>query len=261
MREHLFPIVLIITVIFVGGQELISGLRARQAESNLIATATPGMPADSVWRGPDCDQLPRDSDSGKLIRYGYELIANTAYYLGPKGIVSHSSNGMNCQNCHLKGGTVPFGNNFGKVYTTYPKFRARGNGIQTIYGRINDCLQRSLNGKALDTTSRELRAMHAYFTWLGNGQQPGEARKGTSIMQLAYLDRAADPAAGKKVYANTCQRCHGDHGQGQTNSGSEGYTYPPLWGPHSYNDGAGLYRLGAFAGFVKNNMPYGTDYH
>ena len=32
------------------------------------------------------------------------------------------------------------------------------------------------------------------------------------------------------------------------------------WGEESYNDGAGLYRISNFAGFVKYNMPFGTDY-
>jgi thiosulfate dehydrogenase len=39
---------------------------------------------------------------------------------------------MNCQNCHLSGGTVPWGNNYGGVYATYPKFRARSGGLETI---------------------------------------------------------------------------------------------------------------------------------
>jgi thiosulfate dehydrogenase len=38
------------------------------------------------------------------------------------------------------------------------------------------------------------------------------------------------------------------------------YTYPPLYGEHSYNKGAGLFRLSKFAAFVKSNMPYGVSY-
>ncbi|GAC1422686.1 MAG: hypothetical protein NVS1B13_10140 [Flavisolibacter sp.] len=34
-----------------------------------------------------------------------------------------------------------------------------------------------------------------------------------------------------------------------------------MGGTYSYNDGAGLYRLSSFAGFVKYNMPLSTDYH
>ena len=39
-----------------------------------------------------------------------------------------------------------------------------------------------------------------------------------------------------------------------------GYLYPPLWGEHSYNTSAGLYRLSKFAGFIKDNMPFGSNY-
>jgi thiosulfate dehydrogenase len=38
------------------------------------------------------------------------------------------------------------------------------------------------------------------------------------------------------------------------------YIYPPLWGKNSYNDGAGLYRLSRFAGYVKSNMPLGATH-
>jgi thiosulfate dehydrogenase len=38
------------------------------------------------------------------------------------------------------------------------------------------------------------------------------------------------------------------------------YQYPPLWGDHSYNDAAGLYRLSNFAKYVKYNMPLGADH-
>jgi len=36
------------------------------------------------------------------------------------------------------------------------------------------------------------------------------------------------------------------------------YTYPPLWGPDSYNDGAGMHRVITAAQFIKGNMPLGT---
>jgi thiosulfate dehydrogenase len=43
------------------------------------------------------------------------------------------------------------------------------------------------------------------------------------------------------------------------NAQATAYTYPPLWGAHSYNIGASIYRLSKFAGFVKHNMPYNAD--
>ena len=126
----------------------------------------------TTWVGASQYQIPLDTNqNGPLIRYGYELIAHTAKYLGPKGTVQHSTNGMNCQNCHLEAGTKPWGLNYGAVYATYPKFRERSGSIETIYKRINDCMERSLNGKALDTNSKEIKAIYAYIKWLGEGHQ------------------------------------------------------------------------------------------
>ena len=211
------------------------------------------------WVAPDSNLIKSEPEA-ELIRYGRMLIINTAFYFGPKGRINQLANGMNCQNCHLNGGTVPFGNNFGKVFATYPLYRARNNGIQDIYMRINDCLQRSLNGKTLDTASKEMQAMYAYLKWIGEEVPKGKAYKGTSIMQLEFLNRAADPLKGSLVYRTQCERCHGADGAGMPNSDGTGYTYPPLWGGHSFNDGAGLFRIRSFAGFVKNNMPQGTTY-
>lgn len=214
----------------------------------------------SVWVGKDSSQIPINTDSGKLIFYGYKLIVNTAFYLGPKGIVAHVSNGMNCENCHLQGGTKPFAYNFGKVYSTYPKFRYRNNSVQTIYDRINDCFVRSLNGKALDSSTHEMQAIYAYIKWLGEGVSKGESPVGTSFKSLVYLDRVANPVEGKQVFELECQSCHGKNGEGMMNSNGIGYAFPPLWGKNSYNDGAGIYRLSEFTDFVKNNMPFGTTW-
>jgi thiosulfate dehydrogenase len=168
---------------------------------------------------------------------------------------------MNCQNCHLDGGTLPFANNFGKVYPTYPQFGARSNGIKTIYGRINDCMERSLNGKAMDSTTKEMRAIYAYLKWLGDDVPKGYIRAGTGLPKIKFLPVAANPSNGRKIYQLTCQSCHGINGEGQPNPDGTGYIYPPLWGNSSYNDGAGLYRTGSFAAFVKTSMPFGADYH
>jgi thiosulfate dehydrogenase len=209
---------------------------------------------EHIWRGWNKYQIPVDDT---MVRYGRALIENTSYYLGPKGMVAQITNGMNCQNCHLSGGTVPWGNNFGAVYSVYPLMRARSGGLETIPKRVNDCFQRSLNGQAIDSNSREMKAIIAYMKWLGDGIPKKHKPKGSGIMDIPFLDRAADPQKGKIVYTNKCQRCHGIDGQGQKNPVGAGYVYPPLWGPNSYTTAAGLFRLSRFAGYVKNNMPFG----
>lgn len=229
---------------------------------NETAAAVDSTYYKTVWTGASANQIPYYSrEDGPLIWYGRELIVNTAKYLGPEGSVMKISNGMNCQNCHLEAGTKPWGNNYGAVYTTYPKFRDRSGSIETIHKRVNDCFERSLNGKALDTNSREMKAIYAYIKWLGEDLPKGMKPKGSGIEDLPYMNRAADPERGKMVYVQKCQTCHGANGQGMKNLEGNMYQYPPLWGPHSYNTGAGLYRLSRFAGYVKNNMPQGADYH
>lgn len=214
----------------------------------------------SSWVGPSIYQIP-ESKFGDSIRYGRSLISNTALYFGPKGTIKAISNGMNCQNCHLEAGTKPWGNNYGAVAANYPLFRDRSGSIETIEKRINDCLERSLNGNAIASDSYEMKAMVAYIKWLGKDVPIKTKPRGSGIQQLAYLNRAADPQKGKTIYTNNCEKCHGKNGEGQIDAANIGYTYPPLWGKHSYNISAGLFRLSRFAGFVKNNMPNTVNYH
>ena len=212
---------------------------------------------DSTWVGPsiylDNTTVGEERD---LVIYGQDLIAHTSKYLGPKGSVAQITNGMNCQNCHLQAGAKAWGNNYAAVFSTYPKFRDRSGQVETIYKRVADCMERSLNGTAVDSNSREFKAIYAYIKWLGQGVQKGEKPIGSGIEKLAFLDRAADPQKGQIVYTAQCQSCHGANGEGQLTLDELEYAYPPLWGKHSYNDGAGLYRISNFAGYVKNNMPY-----
>jgi thiosulfate dehydrogenase len=232
---------------------------AKELETNMLARIE-GMDT-SAWVGSSPNQIPVETENGNLIRYGYELIAHTSKYLGPKGIVQQNTNGMNCQNCHLEAGTKPWGLNYGSVYSTYPKFRERSGSLETIYKRVNDCMERSLNGKALDTNSKEMKAIYAYIKWLGNDVAKGEKVKGSGIEILPYLETAASPTEGKIVYMQNCQRCHLSNGEGVMDSTGKMYLYPPLWGKHSYNDAAGLFQLSKLAGFIKNNMPNGINYH
>jgi thiosulfate dehydrogenase len=212
-----------------------------------------------VWELMPMEAVVYEKDP-ELIRYGKKLIANTALYLGPKGSVKAISNGMNCQNCHIDAGTRPWGNNYGAVRATYPKFRERSGSVENIYKRINDCIERSLNGKALDTASHEMQAMAAYITFLGKYVPKDSIPLGTGIWKLKSLSRAADPEKGRTAYAIKCESCHGKNGEGLKSPNAPEYTYPPLWGSLSYNTGAGLYRLSRFAGYIKTNMPYGVTY-
>lgn len=213
----------------------------------------------TMWMAPDWDSVDQDPNAA-TIKYGRELVANTAEYLGPSGKVKAMSNGMNCQNCHLQAGTLPLGNNYSAVAATYPKFRGRSGTEEDVQKRINDCFERSLNGEPLERDSRELQAMAAYINWVGKEVPKGQVPVGSGLYEVPVLDRAANPISGKLVYDAQCQSCHGTDGQGQLKPDGSGYLYPPLWGKNSYNNGAGLFRLSRFAGYVRANMPFGATF-
>ena len=215
----------------------------------------------NLWTPPSDWRLMRlTAQEQDQVRYGRELIAHTADYLGPKGSVLHLSNGMNCQNCHLNAGTQPWGNNYAAVQATYPKFRERSGRVEDQVKRVNDCFQRSLNGRPLDSDSREMKAILAYIKWLGSDVPPKKTPRGSGIYKVKGLKRAADPTKGLLVYTQKCQSCHQASGEGLLIAGNRSYTYPPLWGKHSYNQGAGLFRLSSLAGYVRYNMPLGATY-
>ena len=211
------------------------------------------------WKPADIS-LIKDTVAKQEVEYGKDLIAHTAIYLGPNGSVKQITNGMNCNNCHLDAGTKPWGNNYGSVYSMYPKMRARSGQVENLYKRVNDCMERSLNGQPLQENDREMKAMIAYIEYIGSNVPKGKEANAAGIYDLEYLDRAADPIKGKALYDAKCASCHQVSGEGILAADKKEYTYPPLWGNNSYNSGAGLFRISRFAGYIKYNMPLGATY-
>jgi len=253
MKQHIPSNSILYVILGITAALLLLSIPRGSSDSKKVAAPT----ADSSWIAPSLfvDQ-EMQGEERQLVMYGQDLIAHTARYLGPNGSVNAISNGMNCQNCHLQAGKRLDGNNYSAVFSTYPKFRDRSGSMETIYKRVSDCFERSLNGTAPDSNSREYQAIYAYIKWLGKDVPKDAKPKGSGIPKLKYLDRAADPAKGKIVYQNQCQSCHGADGQGQLNLAGNEYEYPPLWGDNSYNVSAGLFRLSNMAGYVYTNMPF-----
>ena len=258
----LFCCTLGIILLFFYGVPQTTDQPSGELEKNQSLTEASPAPASTtrkLWQAPDTSTIPFD-EKGKLIRYGRELIAHTAVYLGPEGKVKAISNGMNCQNCHLDAGTIPYGNNYGAVASKYPVMRNRSGKMESIEMRINDCLERSLNGQSLEEDSREMKAMVAYLTWVGKDVAKENLLPGIGLLTPALLDRPADPIQGKVAYIEHCSTCHGEQGQGLKSGDGSEWIYPPLFGSYSYNTGAGLYRLSMFAAYIKSNMPFGTTF-
>ncbi|WP_045835147.1 c-type cytochrome [Hyphomicrobium sp. 99] len=219
----------------------------------------------SAWTVPDIDKLP-DDVLGKTVRYGRDLISKTSSLIGPE--VADASrrfagNNLDCQSCHINAGTQEFGLPLVGVYADFPAYSARLGQVDTIQERIQGCMERSMNGKRLPPEGPEMTAMAAYLMFLSKGRPVGGKTPGRGSGRMAQLDRAADPAKGRTVYANNCAVCHGANGEGQRVGkvgDAKGYTFPPLWGPDSFNDGAGMDRLIEAANFIHSNMPQGTTW-
>jgi thiosulfate dehydrogenase len=226
------------------------------------APPRPGAPV-VTWDIPSVDQLP-DNEEGRLARYGRSLVMATYAHIGPN--VSDpekrfAGNNLACRNCHLQGGLKKFGLLLVGAYADYPAYSNRAGERVSIEDRVNNCMTRSMNGRALPANSRELAALVTYLKVLSTGISTGADVIGQGSGSIAWLTRAADPQRGQHVFIQKCAECHGPNGSGtrvSTASPALGYLVPPLWGPDSFNDGAGMARLVTVANFVHSNMPNGT---
>lgn len=235
-----------------------------------VAAAAPPIatsPTDvsSPWQVPDPNTLP-DDQRGREVRLGRDLIARTSALLGPDAPdprKRYAGNGLDCASCHINAGTQRYGLPLAGIWPLYPAFSARLGKIETLAERINDCMQRSMNGRPLPPDGAEMAAMLAYLRFIGGAEQARASEPGRGVPRLALLGRAADPKHGRTVYLATCAACHQPNGGGvRSSSAAPGkrYVFPPLWGPDSYNDGAGMARNITAAWFVHANMPQGTTF-
>ncbi|MEO7292574.1 MAG: c-type cytochrome [Ginsengibacter sp.] len=248
-KEHWFPYVLGVIILIV----IVSGLSNFHSQEMF----TPAAKEISIV--PDIYELS-NTEPDNLIRYGKDLIDNTSKYFGHHGSIAAITNGLNCQNCHRESGTKLYTNNFLAVASTYPKFRERSGRSESVELRINECMQRSLNGETLDSLSKEMKAMVAYIKWTGKNVKKNVKAEGVENKELSFLGRAANPERGATIFASKCISCHGKNGEGILNPDSAFYINPPLWGEHSYAVSAGMYRITKLATFIKNNMPVGATY-
>ena len=104
--------------------------------------------------------------------------------------------------------------------------------------------------------------MVSYLRFLGDQDAATAAsqRKAHEPAAFKTPNRAANLEAGQHVFEQRCAACHQNDGFGLPASGNlvNGYVFPPLWGPDSFNDGAGLHRVLTAARFIKAKMPLGS---
>jgi thiosulfate dehydrogenase len=112
---------------------------------------------------PDTSSL-NDDLYGRTVKYGLELMNNTPYYLGPKGIKGNFlGNEMTCTNCHLNAGAKTYGNSLYNTHKSYPQYRAREDKILTSSDRVNNCIVRPHSGKPMPIDCDEMIAIVTYM--------------------------------------------------------------------------------------------------
>lgn len=195
-----------------------------------------------AWKPPDPVTIPHNQ-LGASIRLGRNIITDT-----PKYAAHYVGNKLNCADCHLDEGTKAYSSPLAGVTTVFPAYTRRDNRVISVGQRIQECFERSENGKPPSSDSPEMVAIVAYMNWLSKGIPMGSTVKGRGFVHLE-TPQHVDPAAGAKIYAQSCAACHQSNGAGIPGS------FPALWGPDSFNDGAGMSRVAKMAAFVKANMP------
>ena len=182
-----------------------------------------------------------DSQLQASLRRGRALLRYTRDSL-PRNV----GNALACVSCHPDDGTRPGVMPWVGVYARFPQYRRRSGTVQVIEDRINDCFERSMNGRPLPPGSRDMRDIVAYMAFLSLGYPVGSHVQGQGLRQLPPL--SGDSARGKALFASVCATCHGTDGGGTA-------VAPPLWGPRSYNIGAGMARVRTAAAFIRVAMP------
>ena len=166
----------------------------------------------------------------------------------PKLATQYVGNKLACSDCHLSSGTADGSAPLIGVAGLFPMFSQRAGRVITLKERINECFVRSENGKPLPPGSPEMLAMVAYIESLSQGQQRGKPYAKRGLVKMPEL--TGDAVRGKSVYVQTgCAACHGSKGAGMPP------VFPPVWGPDSYNDGAGMSKPAKMAAWVYRNMP------
>ena len=224
-----------------------------------------GAPNPPIWTVPEVGALA-DDESGRLVRRGRDLITATYAHIGPEvanPAKRYAGNNLACSNCYLEAGTKKFALPIFGLFGEFPQYSPRLRAEITIEDRVNACMTRSMNGRAMPLDAPEMQAIVAYIKFLSTGVPAGQKVPGLGAGKMPELDRAADPARGRLIYVRACVACHNTDGSGVRRSLPTvdlGYMTPPLWGSDSFNDGAGMARLITAANFIHFNMPHGADY-
>ncbi len=218
------------------------------AVAQAIAPAPPSAPAKG-FAPQAADKIP-EGPMGDVVRRGEQIFLNTSV-----NAPAFVGNSLNCVNCHLDAGRKADSAPMWGAWPMYPAYRSKTKHVDTFAERLRGCFTYSMNGTPPPFGDDVLVALEAYSYWLAKGAPAGEALPGSGFAKLPEPEKEADGLRGAAVYQANCALCHGDKGQGQRVGDTQ--VFPPLWGPQSYNWGAGMHKVDTAAAFIQANMPLG----
>jgi thiosulfate dehydrogenase len=229
----------------------------------LVSARTTMSTAWNFPKNPLTDSTLDDSKLANEIRWGFKIFTDT-----PKEAPQFAPGKVSCNNCHLNGGQRERSLPLVGVAGMFPEYNKRSGRLFSLGDRVVDCFLRSENAtgamesardpSTLPTTaSKEVLALSAYITWLARGSEvgknPGWRGQNTIAPASVIPIDKLDTHRGEELFMEHCTNCHGVDGQGvQIGDKKAG----PLWGPDSWNDGAGAGRVYTLAGIIRYSMPY-----
>ena len=207
------------------------------------------LAAGGDFTPPSEDDIP-DGPFGDVIRRGRDIFLDT-----PANAGEFVGNGLSCVNCHMDAGRVADAAPLWGAYGLYPVYRSKNGRVNNFEERLQGCFEYSMNGRAPERGGEVLTALESYAFWMATGAPVGVKLKGAGYPKGETPGLEPDLVRGKQVFDDNCALCHGADGQGQQVAGRN--VFPPLWGPQSYNWGAGMHSLDNAAAFIRANMPLG----
>lgn len=254
-------------VLAVGGGLVLFAVGALALDTGLLhrqpSTPAPIAPAPQLKKAnfvPPPESAIPEGPAGESIRRGMAIFMNPG-----ANAREHVGNKMACTNCHLDGGRQANAAPMWAAWVAYPAYRSKNKKINTMEDRVRGCFNYSMNaqdspsGKAPPAGDQIYKDLEMYFYWLATGAPTGAKMPGKGYLKLEKTALGHDPKRGAQVFSQNCASCHGADGQGQTDANGR-VVFPPLWGPHSFNWGAGMASISSAAGFIKANMPLGQGY-
>jgi thiosulfate dehydrogenase len=219
---------------------VVPGERASAHPQSAVAAPRPTAKLRVPFRVPRESELTDAAYRASALR-GRALLLATRDSL-PRNV----GNSLRCASCHLDNGLRRNAMPWVGSYARFPQYRERSAKVDLLEDRINDCFERSLNGKALAPSGRDMRDIVAYFAFLSRGIPVGAEMDGQGLPRLKPIP--GDLNRGVALFASSCARCHAADGRGTALA-------PPLWGARSYNVGAGMANIITAASFIHALMP------